>query len=245
MLTSTATTAMLRSSITRRTCALQPLSLLRAATAATGASSSSPYSTLPPATATFSVRAKLPSTRPCLLPTAKPSTTVTTTRTTVLLHFRRHASTDSKAAPATAQDAGAPPTLDWNTFFALRKTRRRWQVAFSVVMSLVGGTAATAVLSSGVADSLTSEVPLDPFLTLGLVTLGFIALGWLVGPSLGNALFYLAKSKYKAPMTVVCDTSFVRDFSVEGTFVRVAWCADGVRCVERKPVLCADQEEPR
>lgn len=74
-------------------------------------------------------------------------------------------------------------------------------------MSLVGGTAATAVLSSGVADSLTSEVPLDPFLTLGLVTLGFIALGWLVGPSLGNALFYLAKSKYKAPMTVVCDTS--------------------------------------
>lgn len=70
-------------------------------------------------------------------------------------------------------------------------------------MSLASGTGAALVLSTGVADSVTSEVPLDPVLTLGLVTLGFIALGWLVGPSLGNALFYLVKSKYKAPMTVV------------------------------------------
>lgn len=76
-------------------------------------------------------------------------------------------------------------------------------MAFSVVMSLATGTGAAIVLSTGVADSVTSEVPLDPVLTLGLVTLGFIALGWLVGPSLGNALFYLVKSKYKAPMMVV------------------------------------------
>lgn len=242
MLTSTATTAMLRSSITRRTCALQPTSLLRAAAAA--AASSSPYSTFPSAaTAPFSVRSKLtstPSTRPCLLlPAAKPSTT--TTSPTVLLRFRRHASTDSKTA-APADPAAAPPALDWNTFFALRKTRRRWQVVFSVVMSLAGGTGAAVVLSTGVADPLTSEVPLDPVLTLGLVTLGFIALGWLVGPSFGNALFYLAKSKYKAPMTVVCDSSCCCVFLGGGG--GLVYADVGVRCVEGEPILCAYQEEP-
>lgn len=77
-----------------------------------------------------------------------------------------------------------------------------------MVMSLASGTGAAIVLSTGVADGLTGEVPLDPVLTLGLVTLGFIALGWLVGPSLGNSLFYLVKSQYKAPMTVVSISRF-------------------------------------
>lgn len=78
-----------------------------------------------------------------------------------------------------------------------------------MVLSLGSGTAAAVLLSTGVADPLTGEVPLDPMMTLGLVTFAFIALGWLVGPSLGNSLFYLAKSKFKAPMTVVSD-----DFAV-------------------------------
>jgi import inner membrane translocase subunit TIM23 len=95
------------------------------------------------------------------------------------------------------------PPLDWNSFFQLRKTRRRWQVGFSALMSLGCGAAGAVVLGSGAADALTGQIPLDPILTLGLITLGCTAMGWVVGPSLGNAVFYLIKHKYKAPMTVV------------------------------------------
>lgn len=59
------------------------------------------------------------------------------------------------------------------------------------------------LLSTGVADSLTGQIPLDPVLTLGLMTIGFVALGWLAGPSLGSGVFYLINRKYKVPMTVV------------------------------------------
>lgn len=210
MLTVT-TTTMLRTSVTR-TCALQPVSLLRATTGACS------YSTLPSIAASpFPARCSklLPS------PTFSPATTRTATRPSPILALRaqhqRHASTDATrdanaaaraAAKAIAADPDSPP-LDWNTFFQLRKTRRRWQVGFSVVMSLLTGTGAAILLGTGVADSVTSEIPLDPVLTLGLVTLGFIALGWLVGPSFGNAFFYLAKSKYKAPMTVVSGFFFL------------------------------------
>ncbi|CAN8099664.1 unnamed protein product [Discula destructiva] len=235
MLTGTATTAMLRTSIKLRTCALQPTSLLRAAAAAAaaaatstisasstpgtaGSACTSSYSTLPSTKTAFSVRARLSSTTPttCPLTAANPTTT---TPTTLLLQFRRHASTDATrdANAAAARDASraiaadpTSPALDWNTFFQLRKTRRRWQVAFSVVMSLATGTGAAVLLSTGVADPITSTVPLDPVMTLGLVTLGFIALGWLLGPSLGNALFYLVKSKYKVPMTVKEGQFFAR-----------------------------------
>lgn len=70
-------------------------------------------------------------------------------------------------------------------------------------MSLGCGAAGAVVLGSGAADALTGQIPLDPILTLGLITLGCTAMGWVVGPSLGNAVFYLIKRKYKAPMTVV------------------------------------------
>lgn len=201
------TTTMLRAGVTR-SCAMQPL-LIRT-TAAAAATSTCAYSTFP--SAPFSIRSKLsplaPSTKPSsiLLHTATPST-------------RRQASTtsspgqeDAAAAARAARraqqqiDPDAPP-LDWNTFFQLRKTRRRWQVGFSVVMSLLSGTGGAMVLSTGLADPLTSQVPLDPVMTLGLMTMGFIALGWLAGPTLGSTVFYLMKRKYKGPMTLVSAAS--------------------------------------
>lgn len=131
--------------------------------------------------------------------------------------MRRHASTSTNDAAADAAAAARAamraeayaksnpdmPPLDWNTFFKLRKTRRRWQVAFSAIMSLGCGTAGAVVLSTGAADALTGQIPLDPVLTLGLMTIGCAGLGWVVGPSLGNGVFYLIKRQYKQAMTVV------------------------------------------
>ncbi|KAM0332025.1 hypothetical protein ACHAQA_002291 [Verticillium albo-atrum] len=113
--------------------------------------------------------------------------------------IRRSQSTASKASRPVAPPAGQ--TLDWNTFFKLRKTRRRWQLLFSVTMLGVSGTAGAIFLSTGVADPLLSQIPLDPFVTLGIMVLGFAGLGWLAGPSLGSTVFNLINRKWKKQIT--------------------------------------------
>jgi len=208
------TTVMLRSGVTRGGCALQPI-LLRSTT-------SCPYSTITAASPFASVRSKLSSSDSSSTTTTTPAASNRPSPLTIRRQpaaaaaARRHASSstdhdaDAAAATRAAQRAEAyarsnpdMPPLDWNSFFQLRKTRRRWQVGFSALMSLGCGAAGAVVLGSGAADALTGQIPLDPILTLGLITLGCTAMGWVVGPSLGNAVFYLIKHKYKAPMTVV------------------------------------------
>ncbi|CAK7210728.1 TIM23 complex component [Sporothrix bragantina] len=114
----------------------------------------------------------------------------------------------SSASSATSTD-GLPP-LDWNTFFALRKTRRRIQLGFSVAGGLTGGLVGGLFLGSGVAEPLLTQIPLDPFLTLGLMTFGFATLGWLAGPSVGNVVFYAWKRQYKTQMTLKETQFFAR-----------------------------------
>lgn len=218
------TTAMLRSGVTRGGCTLQPI-LLRSTT-------SCPYSTITAASPFAGVRSKLSDSAPTASPAAiRPSPNTSTpilltvrrqpgtpsTAAAAAAAGRRHASSstrdhdaDAAAASRAAQRAEEyarsnpdMPPLDWNSFFQLRKTRRRWQVGFSALMSVGFGAAGAVVLGSGAADALTGQIPLDPILTLGLITLGCTAMGWVVGPSVGNAVFYLIKRKYKAPMTVV------------------------------------------
>lgn len=74
-------------------------------------------------------------------------------------------------------------------------------MVFSGVGGIVGGLAGGMFLGSGVAEPLLGQVPLDPFVTLGLMTFGFSALGWLVGPSMGNAVFYAWKRQFRTQMT--------------------------------------------
>lgn len=212
------TTVMLRSGVTRGGCALQPI-LLRSTT-------SCPYSTITAASPFASVRSKLSDSPSTTSPAAGARPTASTYSSSPVLTLRRqpagrrHASSSSSSQRDHDADAAAAsraaqraeeyarsnpdmPPLDWNSFFQLRKTRRRWQVGFSALMSVGFGGAGAVVLGSGAADALTGQIPLDPILTLGLITLGCTAMGWVVGPSLGNAVFYLIKHKYKAPMTVV------------------------------------------
>ncbi|KAJ4297415.1 TIM23 complex component [Collariella sp. IMI 366227] len=124
------------------------------------------------------------------------------------------AEADASAAAAAAKtQAAAHPeqvTLDWNTFFQLRKARRRWQSAFSIVGAFTAGSAGAVVLSSGMADAVMGQIPLDPLITLGLMTMGCAALGWLVGPSAGAAVFNALKSKYKGPMAIKESEFFAR-----------------------------------
>lgn len=211
MLSSTATT-MLRAGVSRSSGALQPM-LLR--------------STACP----FSMNTKLQQ------PTATTVRPLSTTPSALVLRFRaqqqaqqqlRKASSssssttrarsdaelDASAAEAAAKAQSAAhagePMLDWNTFFKLRKTRRRVQLVFSVIMTLVTSGAGGAVLSTGVADSLVSQVPLDPMFAIGLMTASFGALGWLMGPAMGAMVFNAMKGKYRGQMAIKEGQFFAR-----------------------------------
>ncbi|KAK4116578.1 Pam17-domain-containing protein [Canariomyces notabilis] len=122
------------------------------------------------------------------------------------------ADANAAAAAAAAQAHAHPeqPALDWNTFFQLRKARRRWQFGFSVVSALGSGFAGAGLLGTGMLDWLVSRIPLDPLITLGGLTLSASALGWLVGPSLGSAVFNTFKNKYKGPMATKESEFFAR-----------------------------------
>ena len=126
----------------------------------------------------------------------------------------RDAEADASAAAQAAKAAAAAHpeqvTLDWNTFFQLRKARRRWQTGFSAAGAFLSGSAGALVLSSGMADSIVGRIPLDPLITLGLMTMSSAALGWLVGPSIGTAVFNSLKSKYKGPMAIKESEFFAR-----------------------------------
>lgn len=83
--------------------------------------------------------------------------------------------------------------LDWDSFFRLRMSRRRYSLASSII-SATGVTAAAFFGLSTfpeTADELTKLVPLDPVISMGLITLGATFLGWLIGPIFGNALWKL------------------------------------------------------
>ncbi|KAI8958155.1 Pam17-domain-containing protein [Daldinia sp. FL1419] len=118
---------------------------------------------------------------------------------------RRYASTTASAA-----SESSPQSLDWNTFFILRKTRRRFQLASGILTMAIGGTAGAILLVNMDMDWLLTKVPMDPFFALGIVTLSFAGLGWLAGPSVGSALFYTFKKGVKKPMAVKESEFFAR-----------------------------------
>ncbi|KAI0456531.1 Pam17-domain-containing protein [Xylaria acuta] len=111
---------------------------------------------------------------------------------------RRNAST----ASASSSSSPSTPKLDWNGFFQLRKTRRRFQLASSIVTMAIGGTGGALLLVNMNMDWLLSKVPMDPIFALGIITLSFAGLGWLAGPSLGSAIFYTLKRGTKRPMAI-------------------------------------------
>ncbi|EFQ36338.1 uncharacterized protein GLRG_11483 [Colletotrichum graminicola M1.001] len=115
------------------------------------------------------------------------------------------------SAAAQTKPAAAPgDKLDWETFFQLRKSRRRWQLGFSVISGLGAFVGGAAILATGVADPLVTQVPLDPFITMGLMTMAFGTLGWLVGPSIGSFVFYTLNKRWKNQMTIKEKEFFAR-----------------------------------
>jgi len=96
--------------------------------------------------------------------------------------------------------------LDWNTFFQLRKSRRRLQLGSSIatsVASMVGGAQGLAMSDM---DAIVGQIPLDPFITLGLITFGCGGMGWLLGPIVGTGIFNMMNRKYVGQMAMVSNS---------------------------------------
>ncbi|RDW64701.1 Pam17-domain-containing protein [Coleophoma cylindrospora] len=109
-------------------------------------------------------------------------------------------STSSSSSASSSKTPTGAEILDWNTFFKLRKTRRWYQLGSSIGTSFGGFVAGAQVLTRSDMDALVSQIPLDPFLTLGLITFTCGGIGWLAGPILGTGLFNAVNGKYKAQM---------------------------------------------
>lgn len=116
-------------------------------------------------------------------------------------HARLASTTTTSSTAATEKHA---PTLDWNTYFQLRKTRRRIQVLFSVGGGAAGGTAGSWLIASGAAEPLLGLIPLDPFFTMGLMAMASATLGWLLGPIVGSGVFNAWHRKVRPQMVEVC-----------------------------------------
>lgn len=94
--------------------------------------------------------------------------------------------------------------LDWNSFFKLRASRRRYTLGSSIVSSMASTVIGVQVLSNQDLEHFGAQVMgLDPFVVLGMATAACGAVGWLVGPFLGNAVWGLVYRKYKPAVAIV------------------------------------------
>lgn len=116
--------------------------------------------------------------------------------------IRSNSTTSAASAKTSSYNQDAP--LDWNTFFKLRTSRRRYSLGSSIVASIASTAIGVQILSSQDLENLGAQVMgLDPFVVLGLATAACGAVGWLAGPFLGNAVWGLVHRRYKSGVAVV------------------------------------------
>ncbi|KAF2405324.1 mitochondrial import protein Pam17 [Trichodelitschia bisporula] len=103
----------------------------------------------------------------------------------------RHASTTAPPSTGTGPTQTPQATdLTWNTFLALRRTRRRINLACSAVSGAAALVVGTGAALSADVDSVGAQaLGLDPMIVLGLSGVVSAAGGWLAGPVVGNAVF--------------------------------------------------------
>ncbi|CAG8890538.1 unnamed protein product [Penicillium egyptiacum] len=130
------------------------------------------------------------------------STTARPATAKLNLDSRPHAKAASPLPIAVRANSTSAPAnevkLDWDSFFKLRASRRRYSLASSIASSAVSTAVGVQILSGQDLEHLGATVMgLDPFVVLGLATAACGAVGWLLGPALGNGIWGLVYRKYK------------------------------------------------
>ncbi|OQO07671.1 hypothetical protein B0A48_07368 [Cryoendolithus antarcticus] len=136
--------------------------------------------------------------------------------------FRNASTSTSAAAPSVLVPEGTtvrsrvPPTpsptpgpgqaelLTWNRFFELRR-KRRWVSTGASVLTAVGTViVAVPIINAQDIDTWGAQISgMDPMIVLGVTTMGVALLGWLAGPTFGNAGFgvWAARRGWKSAIT--------------------------------------------
>jgi mitochondrial import inner membrane translocase subunit TIM23 len=126
------------------------------------------------------------------------------TRSHAIVRYSSSIPSPANAVPvATSRSIPLPSDLDWNTFFQLRKSRRRYQLGGSICTSLFSMAGGAQSLAHSDMDWIVGQIPLDPFITLGLITFSCGGIGWLLGPVIGTGIFNTLNRKYIAQMAMV------------------------------------------
>ncbi|KAF8624109.1 hypothetical protein AX15_006020 [Amanita polypyramis BW_CC] len=101
--------------------------------------------------------------------------------------FTRTKSTTARAGPASPQSS--PEVLPWTEYLTIRRSRRRWQTAATIPCVVLGFTGGIAYFGTRETDVLKPIMGIDPFFFYGICTVACAGLGWLVGPSIGTAIW--------------------------------------------------------
>ncbi|KAG0380033.1 TIM23 complex component [Mortierella sp. AD032] len=98
--------------------------------------------------------------------------------------------------------------MDWNTYFALRKTRRNYERAFMVPSALVSLLGAGYFFAQRDFDP-TPIFGMDQVIVYGIGTVAAGLIGLAMGPVIGNSVFRAANSRAK-PLVDRMDTEFLK-----------------------------------
>ncbi|KAK6516303.1 TIM23 complex component [Arthrobotrys conoides] len=123
---------------------------------------------------------------------------------TLLQPLRRLASTttaSSTSIPPTSATTMSVNPLDWNTFLKLRKQKRRYNLAGSIVCSMLTSTIGLNILGTQEIDPSKMIWGLDPLMVLGIGLIACGATGWLIGPVAGTQAFKVANRRWMGEIT--------------------------------------------
>ncbi|KAF9113747.1 TIM23 complex component [Mortierella sp. AM989] len=120
----------------------------------------------------------------------------------------KNAQNSTKATSAAAAEQPQAETMDWNTYFALRRTRRNYERAFMVPCAIVGFAGAGYYFAQKEFDP-TPIFGMDQVIVYFAGTVAAGILGLAAGPVVGNAVFRAANSKAK-PLVDRMDKEFFK-----------------------------------
>jgi import inner membrane translocase subunit TIM23 len=114
---------------------------------------------------------------------------------------------DQQQSPSSSTTT-APAKLDWNTFFTLRASRRRYSLISSIIAALGTTSAGLTVLLTQNLEVIGAQMMgLDPIAVMVLGTAACGAVGWLAGPFVGTGLWRWRYRNQKDAVAVVSPSS--------------------------------------
>ena len=127
-----------------------------------------------------------------------PSSVITTR--SAATQAEQHAQAQSSASSS----ASSSVLLDWNTFFNLRASRRRYTLLSSILASVGTTSVGITILATQNLETIGAQLMgLDPIVVMVLGTASCGAVGWLAWPFLGNSIWRLIHRKYKDAFAIV------------------------------------------